>query len=352
MELTFLGTASAYPTPTRCVSCTALRFTNKEGVWLFDCGEGSQIQLMKSNLKPGKISKIFITHLHGDHVFGLPGLMCTVSQNNQRSEPVEIYGPLGLKSYLRVTLGYSHSELGFNYVVHELEPVPQQLPPEKWSIDESPEVGSHPNEVAESVIRCDEQQDSYMVQAVWVQHRVPCFAFVVTEKDRPGKLDAEKLKSLGVAPGPMFGRIKAGETVVLPCGTQVSPEDVLGESQQGLVVAIGGDSSDSSQLIKVAHNADLLVHETTLENACHNTCVERGHSTPKMTAELAVNLSVKQLIITHFSQRYRPLSCELKEGEKSVQKLLLEAQEIFGDRVVCAEDLVTFSLTRAGLKKL
>lgn len=322
-------------------------------MWLFDCGEGSQIQLMKSSLKPGKISKIFITHLHGDHLFGLPGLLCTVSQNNQRSEPVEIYGPLGLKNYLHITLGHSRSELGFNFVVHELEPVPQQLPPEKWSIDQSPDAGAHPNEIPGSVISCDERQvwtclndDSCMVQAVWVQHRVACFAYVVTEKDRPGKLDVEKLKSLGVPPGPMYGRIKAGEAVTLPSGLQVNPEHVLGESQKGLVVAVGGDSSDSSQLLKVAQNADLLVHETTLDNSWHQTCIEKGHSTPKMTAELAKNLNVKRLIITHFSQRYRPLSCELKEGEVSVQQLLSEAQEILGSRVTCAEDLMVFSLTR------
>ncbi|XP_076455991.1 zinc phosphodiesterase ELAC protein 1-like isoform X2 [Babylonia areolata] len=309
---------------------------------------------MKSSLKIGKISKIFITHLHGDHVFGLPGLMCTVSQNNQRSEPVEVYGPRGLRNYLRVSLGHSHAELGFSFVVHELELVPEQLPPEKWPIDDSPDAAVHPNEVPGSVIRCDEQQvwtcvsdNSCMVRAVWVQHRVPCFAFVVQEHDRPGRLDVEKLKSLGVPPGPVYGRIKAGETVTLPSGVKVSPEDVLGESLKGLVVAVGGDSSDSSQLLKVAQNADLLVHEATSENANHELCIERGHSTPKMTAELAKMLGVKRLIITHYSHRYRPLSYDLKEGDLSVQVLLSEAQEILGNRVTCAEDLMTFSLTHS-----
>ncbi|KAK7092422.1 zinc phosphodiesterase ELAC protein 1-like [Littorina saxatilis] len=359
MDVTFLGTASAYPTPSRCVSCTAIRFTNKDSVWMFDCGEGSQIQLMKSNLKPGKISKIFITHLHGDHVFGLPGLLCTVSQNNQRSEPVEIYGPLGLRNYIRVSLGYSRSELGFNFVIHEMEPIKQQLPPDTWAVDTPTEAGVHPNEQPGSVIKCDERHvwtclsdNSCTVEAVWIKHRVPSFAFIIKERDRPGRLEVEKLKSLGVPPGPMYGRIKAGETVTLPCGKEVGPQDVLGEPQKGLVVVVGGDSSDSSELLKVAQNADLLIHEATLENACHETCVERGHSTPKMTAELAKKLNVRQLIMTHFSQRYRPLSYDIKEGEQSVRTLLLEAQEILGDSVTCAEDLMTFTLTHETLTKL
>ncbi|KAK7497542.1 hypothetical protein BaRGS_00011182 [Batillaria attramentaria] len=153
MELTFLGTASAYPTPSRCVSCTALRY--KDWVWLFDCGEGSQIQLMKSSLKPGKISKIFITHLHGDHAFGLPGLMCTISQNNQRSEPVEVYGPIGLRNFLQVSLGVSRAEMGFSFVVHELQPIPEQLPPELWDIDKVEQCSLHPNETPGTIIHCN-----------------------------------------------------------------------------------------------------------------------------------------------------------------------------------------------------
>ena len=130
-----------------------------DSVWLVDCGEGSQIQLMKSKVKPGKINKFFITHLHGDHSFGLPGLMCTISQHNQRAEPVEVYGPLGLRTFLRTSLGLSTSDLGFEYIVHELEPIASQVAvaPE-WSASCKFEASPLPSEKPGSVIQCDENQ--------------------------------------------------------------------------------------------------------------------------------------------------------------------------------------------------
>ncbi|XP_025078875.1 zinc phosphodiesterase ELAC protein 1-like isoform X2 [Pomacea canaliculata] len=309
---------------------------------------------MKSSLKPGKVSKIFISHLHGDHLFGLPGLLCTVSQNNQRSEPVEIYGPLGLRAYLQTTLGVSHSEMGFTFTVHELVPVSQQLPPDIWEIEKTANSLPHPNEVPGKRIECNDNlvwnvfsDKGFVVQAVWVKHRVPSFAYVVKENDRPGKLDANKLKSLGVPAGPLYGKLKGGEVVHLADGTQIKPKDVMGPPQAGYIIAIGGDSSDSSELLKIACGSHVLIHEATLENAMEELCIQKGHSTPRMAGLLAKQLGVKQLILTHFSQRYKPLSCNTEPGEASVRILLQEAQEAFGsNEVICAEDLVTFCLPR------
>ncbi|XP_059167621.1 zinc phosphodiesterase ELAC protein 1-like isoform X3 [Physella acuta] len=351
LELTFLGTASAVPTPTRCVSCTALR--HDEGVWLFDCGECSQVQIMKSQIKSGKISKIFITHLHGDHLFGLPGLLCTMSQNNQRDEPVELYGPLGLRHYICTALCHSRSDLNFDFIVHELQPLDVQLPDniEEWPCDNNKlSIPFHPKEKKGSLISADENQiwqlhsdTKLSVQAVWVKHRIPSFSFVIKESAKPGKLNAELLKSKGVPPGPLYAKLKSGQCITTDQGQIISPSDVLGQPIPGRTLVISGDSCDSYQLFKVAKGASVLVHEATLENSLQDQCVKNGHSTPAMTASLAKQLDVKLLIITHVSARYKPLSAELKDGDQSAKILVDEACEIFED-VLLAEDLLVYRL--------
>ncbi|GFO20398.1 elac ribonuclease z 1 [Plakobranchus ocellatus] len=171
-----------------------------DGIWLFDCGECSQVQLMKSPLKPGKINKIFITHLHGDHLYGLPGLLCTISQNNQREEPVEIYGPLGLRHYICTSLGLARSDVCFEFVVHELQPLTLQNPDnsEEWPLEYPKLIPFHPRERPGKVITSDINEVWHLhsdkklsVKAVWVKHRIPCFAFVVYEADRPGNVLVE-----------------------------------------------------------------------------------------------------------------------------------------------------------------
>ncbi|KFW84884.1 Zinc phosphodiesterase ELAC protein 1, partial [Manacus vitellinus] len=180
MEITFLGTGSAYPSPTRGASALVLR---REGeCWLFDCGEGTQTQLMRSHLRAGRITKIFITHLHGDHFFGLPGLLCTLSLQSSpdpNKPPVDIYGPLGLRSFLwrSLELDFSHLDGG---------EVPPQGPGGR-------------------VLRLDPGEGSYLLEedeqlvlrAFRLFHRVPSFGFVLEEKPRPGRLNVQKLKDLG-----------------------------------------------------------------------------------------------------------------------------------------------------------
>ncbi|XP_005108432.1 zinc phosphodiesterase ELAC protein 1 [Aplysia californica] len=352
LALTFLGTASAYPTPSRCVSCTAL--SHDEGIWLFDCGEGAQVQLMKSPLKPGKISKIFITHLHGDHSFGLPGLLCTVSQNSLRTEPLEIYGPVGLRHFVCTNLALSRADVCFDFIVHELETIPEQQPldAEEWPLQVPSSVPFHPCEREGRLIRPDDNliwhlysDPKLTVKAVWVKHRVPSFTFVVQESPKSGKLDASKLKAMGVPPGPLYAKLKAGQAISLENGQMVSPSEVVGPSIPGRTVVVSGDSCDSSELNKVARGATVLVHEATLENSLWEQCVQNGHSTPEMTATLAKELDVKMLVITHVSQRYKTRAAELKEGDRSVQILLDEALEILpADKVILAEDFAVYTV--------
>ncbi|CAH1241716.1 ELAC1 [Branchiostoma lanceolatum] len=357
MDLTFLGTASCYPMPNRGVSCIVLKSDRQ--CWMFDCGEGSQTQVMKSSIKAAKINKIFITHLHGDHLFGLQGFLCTLSQNmpeqtsqeTSQNPSVEIYGPLGLRRYLRTCLELSRSPISFSYIVHELEPVEEQLPQdwEEWHPEHTSSGLLHPGEGEGRTIRRDEtgawhlfEDSRFVVKAGAIYHRVPCFGFIIQEKTLPGKLDAAKLKELGVPPGPLYSRIKQGETVTLDNGQVIDPKDVVGPSRPGRKVVILGDTHDPSPLTSLAQGADVLVHEATLENNMRAKALEVGHSTPEMAATFAKTIGAKSLILTHFSQRYRPLGATLEKGEESVSKLQEEAEAVFGPGdVIAAQDLQT-----------
>eukprot|EP00795_Rhopilema_esculentum_P003068 gene3069-1353_t len=339
MELHFLGTGSCYPSPKRGASCVAFR-SETAGVWLFDCGEGSQIQLQRSEIKPGRITKIFITHLHGDHLFGLPGLMCTISQNNiPEDKVIDIYGPKGLAEYLRISLNVSCSQLGYKYFVHEIlehgdtgTPVHTTLHPNE---KDTPEVISK-NSDRGSWRVC--KSGNFSVEAFPLVHAIFSVGYVITEDDLPGKLDPALLKSKGVAPGPIYGKIKKGESVTLEDGTVLEPSSLLGPPRKGRIIILLGDTANSDSLIGKIDKVDVLVHETTVENEMEDLAIERGHSTPGMAGKFATRIGAKKLIISHFSQRYRPIDSVLKGDEVSVSKLLQQAKENFATEVIAADD--------------
>ncbi|NXG17993.1 RNZ1 protein, partial [Grallaria varia] len=209
MAITFLGTGAAFPSPSRGSSALVL---SREGeCWLFDCGEGTQTQVMRSHLRAGKITKIFITHLHGDHFFGLPGLLCTLSLQStpgSNKPPVDIYGPLGLRSFLWRSLELSHSQLLFPYAVHELVPTPDQCPVGEFRdfscLDRDGE-GVPAGGPGGRTLRLAPGETSYLLEedeqvvlrAFRLFHRVPSFGFVVEEKPRPGRLNVQRLQDLG-----------------------------------------------------------------------------------------------------------------------------------------------------------
>ncbi|XP_061470534.1 zinc phosphodiesterase ELAC protein 1 isoform X2 [Rhineura floridana] len=356
MDVTFLGTGAAYPSPTRGASAIVVRFEGE--CWLFDCGEGTQTQFMKSHLKAGRITKIFITHLHGDHLFGLPGLLCTISLQSSPATnklPVDIYGPLGLRSFLWRTMELSHSQLAFPYIVHELVPTPDQCPAEEQnelSFQEKDEVSFEGTQG--KTVHLDPVEDSYtlvdnaqfVMKAFRLFHRIPSFGFVVEEKPRAGRLNAQKLKELGVQPGPLYGKLKEGVTVVLENGTTICPSDVTEDPLPGRKVCILGDCSGivGDGAVTLCYEADLLVHEATLDDTQVDKAKEHGHSTPKMAAEFAKLCKAKRLVLSHFSQRYKPAS-QIGEGDVDVVELKRQAELVLdGQELVLAEDFMTIGV--------
>ncbi|XP_076855298.1 zinc phosphodiesterase ELAC protein 1 isoform X1 [Brachyhypopomus gauderio] len=375
MDITFLGTGSAYPSPHRGASALVLRTEGE--CWLFDCGEGTQTQLMKSAIRASKITKVFISHLHGDHFFGLPGLLCTLSlscspHGDQEGPHIEVYGPQGLRNFLRVALQISRSDLLLTYAVHELEPSREQSPCtghlDPALTTSSPQL--HPQERPGRTVHLDPDSDCYslvhdqrfVVQAFQLYHRVPSFGFAVQERERPGRLKVELLKELGVNPGPLYGRLKNGQSVTLDSGRLLRPEEVLEPAVRGRKVCVFGDCS---ALVgeggrRACEGADVMVHEATLEDGQQEKAVEHGHSTPSMAAAVALACGARTLVLHHFSQRYRPAGDQQEQesgavgdqqggGGAPISQLKVQAEQALQGsctRVILAEDFLTVPVVR------
>ncbi|MBT2285648.1 ribonuclease Z [Paenibacillus polymyxa] len=291
MELYFLGTNAGVPTLQRNVTSIGLRMLDeRRALWLFDCGEGTQHQILSSPLKLSKLEKIFITHLHGDHVFGLPGLLSSRAYQGGTT-PLTVYGPPGTERMISTTMELSQSRVNYDLNIVE-----------------------HTGGVLF-------EDDSFIVEAALLEHRIDSYGYRITEKDRPGSLDPAKLAEYGLKPGPLFGQLKRGETITLDNGDSLRPEDVLGAPKRGMVITILGDTRPCDNVQPLSINADVLVHEATFMHDLADTAHEYYHSTSKQAAEAARSANVGQLIMTHFSSRYK--------DEDQLQPLLEEAQSVF-----------------------
>ncbi len=303
MEFHFLGTGSGLPSKERNVSSLAVRFLQRKRTqWLFDCGEATQHQLLNSPITLAKLDKIFITHLHGDHLFGLPGLLCSRSAQGAKT-PLTIYGPKGIEMYVETTLSLSRSHLAYelNFVT-----------------------------VHEGILFSEEE---VTVEAILLDHVIPSFAYKLTEADKSGTLNRDRLLAEGVKPGPIYKSLKDGETVTLPDGRTLDGKDYVGAPKKGHIVVIAGDTRPVSSLITFAKGADVLIHEGTFRTDKKTHADEFGHSTIADVAMLAKRANVKKLIITHISSRYAGEEEELKE----------EAQQIFANSEI-ASDMMVYKL--------
>ncbi|EKZ1456874.1 ribonuclease Z [Listeria monocytogenes] len=304
MELVFLGTGAGVPSRGRNVTSIALSMLNeRNAIWLFDCGEATQHQIMRSQIKLSKLEKIFITHLHGDHIFGLPGLLSSRSFQGGESD-LTIYGPVGITEYVETSLRLSGTRLTYKIIFNEIEP---------------------------GLIFEDKM---FSITVDELDHGLRSFGYRIVEKDKPGALNADKLIDDGVEPGPIFQKIKKGETVTLADGSVIKGKDYIDEPQKGKIISIFGDTKATASELELALNADVLVHEATFEGDKEKLAGEYMHSTTLQAASLAKKANVKKLILTHISSRY---------DRDASKELLIEAQSVFENTEI-AYDLAVFPI--------
>jgi ribonuclease Z len=308
VQITFLGTSSGVPTRSRNVSSVALRLPQRAELWLFDCGEGTQHQILRSDLKISQLSRIFVTHMHGDHIFGLMGLLasCGLAGN---VEKIDIYGPSGLNEYLQAASRYSHTHFSYPIKVHTVQP---------------------------GVIYED---DEFTVTCGLLHHRITAFGYRVAEKDRSGRFDIGKAKALEIPAGPIYGQLKRGETVTLEDGRVINGAELCGPTEIGRKIAYCTDTVYCDGAVQLAKDADVLIHEATFAHQDAEMAFQRLHSTTTMAAQTAYGAGVRKLIMTHFSPRYAPgNSIELKD-------LLKEAKAIF-PQTMMAYDFMVYDVPR------
>jgi len=284
LRVIFLGTAGSVPTPKR--SLPAILIQRKGEQLMFDCGEGVQRQMMKAKTGFHKKMKVFVSHMHGDHVLGLPGLLQTMALLD-RERKFEIYGPPGTKRFIEAIKETVQFVLTFPVEIHEVK-----------------EAG---------VVR---EEEEYAVKAVWANHVIPSLAYALVEQPRPGRFYPEKAKSLGVPEGPLWSKLQYAHKVKLPDGRVVKPEQVVGPPRPGRKIVYTGDTRPFKGFAKFAAGADLLIHDATLDDELAEKAAEDGHSTPSQAAESAKKAKVKQLILTHISARYDDTSILLEQAQK------------------------------------
>ena len=297
MRLIFLGTAGSWPTKERSAAAIALDLESE--LVLLDCGEGTQRQFFHSPASFMRVRRIFLTHFHGDHFLGLPGLVQSMNLNN-RTDPLDIYGPPDAKEIVDRALGLGYFTQRFPIAVHPLQP-------------------------GESL-----DLDGYRVRTARATHPVPALGYRIEEGPKRGRIDGALARSLGIE-GPDFRRLEAGEPVRVG-DRVVHPTDVMGAPRPGRSIVYSGDSAPADEIRRLADRVTVLVHEATVGRDLEWQANDWGHSSARQAAEIARDAQAAALLMTHFSSRY-----------KDVEPLEREAKEIFPE-VHAAYDLFEYAI--------
>jgi len=298
MKLVFLGTSAAQPTENRGLSCICLERDGE--ILMFDAGEAAQISFMKSGLGWNKKMKLFVTHMHGDHCVGILGLLQTMSMQN-RTETLEIFGPNGIEEFIAANIKVLNFGLSFPVLITTIN---------------------------EGKIFEDEKFSIHVCKA---NHSVSAFSYLFEEKDKPGRFNIDKANQFGIPEGKLWSDLQKGQDITID-DKIIKSEQVLGEKRPGKKIGISGDTMPSRELEKFFANCDYLVFDSTFLEEEKDRAQETCHSTAKQAATLGKNAKVKNLVLTHFSARYKN-----EEGH------LREAKEIH-DSVITAKDLLEIEI--------
>ena len=297
LSLTFLGTGAACPTVERNVSALAVL---REGeLLLFDCGEGTQRQMMRYGAG-FSFRDIFLTHYHSDHFLGIIGLFRTLGLMD-RKERVTLYGPKGAQRILTGALNVGIERTKFPVEIVEVKP-------------------------GDRLKRCDGEYELAVFES---EHRADTVGYALVEAPRLGRFDPERARELGIPEGPLWGQIHKGNAVTLPDGRTVAPEALVGPPRPGRTVVYSGDTRPHPAVVAAAKDADLLIHEATFGEDERERAVETGHSTAREAAEVARAAGVRKLVLTHISPRY----------SRDAPELLAEAQAVFPDTIIARDGL-------------
>ncbi len=295
LKVIFLGTGGSVPSPKR--GMPSLMVVRDGERMLFDCGEGTQRQMMCARSGFMDIGAIFLTHFHADHTLGIPGLLQTMGFQG-RTEPLHIYGPKFVEEYCETLDSLGYLKPGFDVVAHELK---------------------HGDFV---------DKKEYRIEAFRTFHSVPSLGYALREEMRPGRFDRQRAIEMGVPEGPLFGRLHKGETVRVN-GKEIKSSDVVGEARNGRLVVYSGDTTPSHTFISVIEGADLWISESTFADEAADKAAETLHSSSGDVARLAAMAGVQRLILTHISSRY----------SDDIAPLLEDARKHFPN-VTIAEDFM------------
>ena len=296
LAVRILGTSAARPTVERGVSSIAVI---REGeTLLFDCGEGTQRQMMRYGVSFA-LNDIFFTHFHGDHVIGVVGLFRTLALQG-RETAMRLWGPRGASRILRSATHFGVDRVGFPLEITELDP-------------------------GQRVAR-----DGYEIVASPADHRgAAAFGYALVEQERRGRFNPDMARELGVPEGPLWGQLHRGMTVTLPDGRVIQPQTLVGPTRPGRTLVLSGDTRPTDATVALARDADLLVHEATFGDEEAARAAETGHSTAREAAQVARSAGVRRLVLTHFSARY----------SRDAQELVREARELFPETVAARDGM-------------